>query len=183
MFSVTWILLYYPEWERKGEAVSYWRLKGNFRWSSVCFIQARGHHRGIPWMWKSPIKYVMVGTVRSTPLNIIIPKFITLQIIFSIFHIPCWFVSKCIHMSYICILYSLFCCCAAPKLCQTFLQPHGLEPIKLTCPWDFPGKNTRVGCHFLLQGIFWTQGSNSHFLCFLHWFFITEPPEKPHSLF
>ena len=29
------------------------------------------------------------------------------------------------------------------------------------CPWDFPGRNTRVGCHFLLQGIFPTQGSNS----------------------
>ena len=30
--------------------------------------------------------------------------------------------------------------------------------------WDFPGKNTRVGCHFLLQGIFLTQGSNPHLL-------------------
>ena len=29
-----------------------------------------------------------------------------------------------------------------------------------SCPWDFPGKNTGVGCHFLLQGIFPTQGSN-----------------------
>ena len=28
------------------------------------------------------------------------------------------------------------------------------------CPWDFPGKNTGVGCHFLLQGTFLTQGSN-----------------------
>ena len=31
----------------------------------------------------------------------------------------------------------------------------------LLCPWDFPGKNTGVGCRFLLQGIFWTQESNS----------------------
>ena len=30
----------------------------------------------------------------------------------------------------------------------------------LLCPWDFPGKSTGVGCHFLLQGIFPTQGSN-----------------------
>ena len=36
---------------------------------------------------------------------------------------------------------------------------HGC-PASLLCPWDFPGKNTRVGCHFLLQGIFLTQGSN-----------------------
>ena len=33
-----------------------------------------------------------------------------------------------------------------------FLRPHGLEPTKLLCPWDFPGKNTGVGQHFLLQG-------------------------------
>ena len=31
---------------------------------------------------------------------------------------------------------------------------------RLLHPWDFPGKSTRVGCHFLLQGIFPTQGSN-----------------------
>ena len=28
---------------------------------------------------------------------------------------------------------------------------HGLQPIRLPCPWDSPGKNTGVGCHFLLQ--------------------------------
>ena len=32
------------------------------------------------------------------------------------------------------------------------------------CPWNFPGNNTGVGCHFLLQGIFLVQGSNLHFL-------------------
>ena len=39
------------------------------------------------------------------------------------------------------------------------------KPVGLFCPWDFPG-STRVGCHFLLQGIFQTQGSN---LSLLHW--------------
>ena len=34
---------------------------------------------------------------------------------------------------------------------------------------DFPGKNTGVGCHSLLQGIFPTQGSNLCLLCLLHW--------------
>ena len=33
------------------------------------------------------------------------------------------------------------------------LPPHGLQPTRLLCPWDFPGKNTGVGCHFLLQGL------------------------------
>ena len=29
------------------------------------------------------------------------------------------------------------------------LQSHGLQSTMLLCPWDFPGKNTGVGCHFL----------------------------------
>ena len=33
-------------------------------------------------------------------------------------------------------------------------------PTRLLCPWDSPGRNTGVGCHFLLQGIFPTQESN-----------------------
>ena len=37
---------------------------------------------------------------------------------------------------------------------------HGLYPARLFCPWNFPGKNTGVSCHFLLQAIFPTQGSS-----------------------
>jgi len=44
------------------------------------------------------------------------------------------------------------------------LQPHGLYPTKFLCPEDFLGKNTRVGCHFLLQRIFLIQGLNPHLL-------------------
>ena len=32
------------------------------------------------------------------------------------------------------------------------LQPHGPEPARFLCPWDFPGKNTGVGCHFPPSG-------------------------------
>ena len=39
-------------------------------------------------------------------------------------------------------------------------RPYGLLPARLLCSWDFPGKNTGAGCHFLLQGIFPTLGSN-----------------------
>ena len=31
------------------------------------------------------------------------------------------------------------------------MRPHRRQPIRLPCPWDSPGKNTGVGCHFLLQ--------------------------------
>ena len=56
------------------------------------------------------------------------------------------------------------------------------EPTGLLCPWDFPGKNTRVGFHFLLQGIFLTQGLNLSPVspALAGGFFITAPPGKPH---
>ena len=44
-----------------------------------------------------------------------------------------------------------------------------LESVRPLCPWGSPGKDTRVGCCFLLHGIFLTQGSNLHLLCLLNW--------------
>ena len=35
----------------------------------------------------------------------------------------------------------------------TLLQPHGLQPTRLLCPWYSPGKNTGLGCHSLLQDL------------------------------
>ena len=48
-------------------------------------------------------------------------------------------------------------------------RPCGLQPARLLCPWDSPGKNTGVGCCFLLQGIFPTQGLNPRLLHLPHW--------------
>ena len=46
------------------------------------------------------------------------------------------------------------------------LRLHGLQPTRLLCPWDSPGKNAGVGCHSLLQGIFSTQRLNpGHLHC------------------
>ena len=50
--------------------------------------------------------------------------------------------------------------CSDAQSCLTLLPPHGLQPTRLLCPWDFPGKDTGAGSHFLLQWIFLTQGSN-----------------------
>ena len=61
------------------------------------------------------------------------------------------------------------------------LRPPGLYPTTLLCPLDSPGKNTGVGCHFPLQGIFPTQGSNLQSPVSPAWaagFFTTEPPGK-----
>ena len=56
--------------------------------------------------------------------------------------------------------------CLCAQLCLDLFYPLVVSR-QLLCPWDFPGKNTGVGCHFL-QGIFPTQGSNLHLLCLLH---------------
>ena len=47
--------------------------------------------------------------------------------------------------------------------------PHGLLPTMFLCLWDSPGKNTVVSYHFLLQGIFLTQGWNPSLLYLLCW--------------
>ena len=54
------------------------------------------------------------------------------------------------------MLYPYVCVCLASQS----IRPHRLWPNKLFCLWNSPGKNTGVGSHFLLQGIFLTQRSN-----------------------
>ena len=49
---------------------------------------------------------------------------------------------------------------------DSFATPWTVAHQAPLCPWDSPGKNTGVGCHFLLQGIFPTQGLHLHLL---HW--------------
>ena len=68
------------------------------------------------------------------------------------------FLPQCVHA-----------CLLSCSVMSDSLQPHGLSPIRVFCPWNFAGKNSAVGCHFLLQGIFPTQGSNPHLLHLLNW--------------
>ena len=104
---------------------------------------------------------------------------------FSTWHtIACrLFKSKKPPASLIQCIFTIFSACA--RVCSVVsdsLWPHGMQPARLLCPRDFPGKNTGLGCHFLLQGIFLTQGLNPWLLHLLHWqaiFKITEPPGKP----
>ena len=53
------------------------------------------------------------------------------------------------------------CTCQVASVLSNLLRPYGLYPARLFCPWDSPGKNTGVGCHASLQGIFPTQGLKS----------------------
>ena len=63
--------------------------------------------------------------------------------------------------------YMRWCCSLVTELCSTLLRPHGLEPARLFCPWNFPGKNPGEGGHFFLQGILTSQGSNRHLISFI----------------
>ena len=56
-------------------------------------------------------------------------------------------------------------CCLVTMSCLTFVTPRTVAR-QAPPSMDFPGKDTGVGCHFLLQGIFVAQESNPHLL---HW--------------
>ena len=77
--------------------------------------------------------------------------------------------------------YSSHCLCAFSALLDSVTP----LPVRLLCPWDFPGKNTGVGCHFLFHRIFPTQISRLHLLGLWHWQVDSLPtvlPGKPPSL-
>ena len=67
------------------------------------------------------------------------------------------------YLTYKSLFYHFCCCCLVTNLCPTLLWPNRLQFARLLCPWTFPGKNAGVGCHFLLQGIFLTQGLKTLF--------------------
>ena len=58
------------------------------------------------------------------------------------------------------LLFTFCACVLSHSVMSISLQALGLCPARLLCPWDSPGKNTGVGCHFLLQGILFTEGLN-----------------------
>ena len=90
----------------------------------------------------------------------------------NVFHIISGLSNK-IQLIYIPVLYQgcvvcvCVCACANARVqvhsvVSNSLWPHGLWPIRLLCPWNFPGKNTGVDCHFLLQRVFLIQELNLH---------------------
>ena len=70
--------------------------------------------------------------------------------------------------------------CTVALIVSDSSQPMGCITSQVLCQWDFLGKHTGMGCHFLLQGIFPTQGSN---LCLLllngRRTLLLAPPGKP----
>ena len=65
--------------------------------------------------------------------------------------------------------------------CLTLCDPMGCSRPGFSCLWEFPDKNTGVGCHFLLQSMLLIQGLKLCLLQFLYWqvdSFTSEPPRK-----
>ena len=69
--------------------------------------------------------------------------------------------------------------CLVAQCVLLFRKPMDCIAPRLLCSWDFPGKNTGVGCHFLLQGIFPDPGIEPVSSALTGRFFIAEPPGKP----
>ena len=78
-------------------------------------------------------------------------------------------------------LWNSVCSGLVGKLCPTLCNPMDCSPSGSSVHGIFPGKNTGVGCYFLLLRIFLTQRSNpwTHVSCTAGGFFTPEPPEKP----
>ena len=62
------------------------------------------------------------------------------------------------------IIFIMFLSLAPCSIMSDSLRCFGLQPARLLCPWNFSGKKTGMGYHFLCQGIFPTQGLNLHLL-------------------
>ena len=106
-------------------------------------------------------------SIKSSALSFLHSPIAALQIDSSVpfLQIPCVCVCVCV--------------CVSLSVSSNSLQPHRLQPTRLLFPWNSPGKNTGVGCHFLLQRIFLTQELNLHLL---HWQVDSLPHEPPEKL-
>ena len=57
----------------------------------------------------------------------------------------------------VCVCMCVHTCMCVCSVMSNSLQPYGLRPARLLCPWNLPGKNTGVGCHLLLQTEHWIR--------------------------
>ena len=94
----------------------------------------------------------------------------------------------CIHsvlVQSLCFSLSVYLCSVTAVMSDS-LQPYGLKPTGLLCPWNSPDKIMGVACHVLLQGILLIQGLNPSLLRYLHWqarFFTMSATWEPHFQF
>ena len=112
-------------------------------------------------LWISSFPSIIIEETVDSPLNALgtlvkNPKLTICMRVFSGFSVLFrW--SICLSLCHCCVCM----CVLATQSCLTFCDlMDGMEPTRLLYPWDSSGKDTGLGCHSLLQGIFPTQGSN-----------------------
>ena len=71
--------------------------------------------------------------------------------------------------------------CVSHSLVPDSATPWTVNPPGFLCPWNFPGKNTRVGCHFLLQGDFPDPGIEPGSSALQVDSLLRKPPGKPRN--
>ena len=89
---------------------------------------------------------------------------------------------QCLDHRCVCVCVCVCVCAKSLQSCSTLCSRMDCSPPGSSVHGDSPGKNPGVGCHALLQGILWTQGSNLSLLCLLHWqagSLPLVPPGKP----
>ena len=117
-------------------------------------------------MWKSVLQAIKCYLYEES----LLPKKLTTRLEVTVINnnrnfreIKIWLTSLISWFRFGCVRAKLF------QLCLTPCDPMDCSPPDSSVHGDSPGKNTWVGCHALLQGIFPTQGFNPHLLCLLHW--------------
>ena len=152
-------------------------------------------HRAQPPVLQSRVSlssvYLSVNATFSvhTLTSTLCPKSVSLfsslhQLVCSWFG-PCVCVRVCVCAcvcTCVCLCVCVCVCILSGSVVSDPLWPHKLQRARLLCPWSFLGKNTGLGCHFLLQGIYLIQGSNPCLLRLLHPHadpLPIAPPEKP----
>ena len=108
---------------------------------------------GLPWSPAGDLSYPGIES-KSLTSPASAGKFFTVSAPGKPLNVLCWVLNN----GYVGVKWS-------HSVVSDSLWPQGLQPTRLLCPWDSPGKNTGVGCPALLQRIFLTQRWNP---CLLH---------------
>ena len=109
-------------------------------------------------MYFFPLSYIAPGFVNQITMYVCTGVSLDCQLVHLSFQMPLVHGLNYCH-SIVVVVWLLSCV-------WLFCDPVDCSPTRFLYPWDFPGKNTGVGCLLLLQRIFLTQGSNPHLL---HW--------------
>ena len=121
-------------------------------------------HKWCTWKKRSSVPWIFIGSCIAflfSVINILLP-FPSLSLnLWTHITTSMWY-DRILLISQ---RHTFSCVCVCSRACtQTCSVPPGSS-----VHGDSPGKNTEVGCHFLLQGIFLTQGLNPRLLLLLHW--------------